>query len=132
MSDGTLGPLDNRRLDNGRSSLSGEPDALAKANAAWPPPPHTQDKAALLSYPDYLRQGADGKLDFVYCDAQAPAVVVEFLQVTAAFDAYVDAGSGAGGRGGWGDEAGVEGEAVRMADERSLVVGTQEMLIVAY
>ena len=66
----------------------------------------------------------------MYCDAGAPAVVVEFLQVTAAFDAYVDAGSVAGGSG--GDEAGVEGEAVRMADERSLVVGTQEMLIVAY
>ena len=132
MSDGTLGPLDNRRLDNGQSALSGEPDVLAKANAAWPPPPGTQDKAALLSYPEYLRQGADGKLDFVYCDAGAPAVVVEFLQVTAAFDAYVDAGSVAGGSAGGEDEAGVEGEAVRMADERSLVVGTQEMLIVAY
>lgn len=138
MSDGTLGPRDHRPLLllNGRrpSSLTGEPDTLAKANAAWP---HADDRAALLAYPDYIRADEGGRtLTFVYCDADAPQVVVHFFQVTAAFEAYVDAGSVAGvGVGVGGDPAGgggVDAQAVRMADVKSLEVGTQEMLIVAY
>lgn len=127
MSDGTLGPLDNRPLLNGHPSLTGEPDTLAKANAAWP---HTDNKAALLAYPQYIKGdgGAGGKLSFVYCDAQAPQVVIDFFQVTADFDAYVDAGSVAGVSSG----GGVDAQAVKMADVKSLEVGTQEMLIVAH
>ena len=126
MSDGTVGPLDHRALVNGNpSSTTGEPDTLAKANAAWPPPEAAA--AALLAYPDYIKQDAasDGKLSFVYCDAHAPPVVVDFFQVTAAFEAYVDAGSVVGGS---KDDA----QAVRMADVKSLEVGTQDMLIVAH
>ena len=124
MSDGTVGPSDNRRLSNGQPSLAGEADTLAKANAAWS---DAHDKAALLAYPDYLRQGADGRLSFVYCDARAPQVVIDFFQVTADFAAYVDAGSVAGVTPSAADE-----EAVRMADARSLQVDTQDMLIVAH
>lgn len=133
MSDGTLGPRDHRPLLNGGqhpSSLTGEPDTLAKANAAWP---HADDRAALLAYPEYIRADEDGgKLTFVYCDADAPSVVVHFFQVTATFEAYVDAGSVAGVGGGPAGGGGVDAQAVRMADVKSLEVGTQEMLIVAY
>ena len=125
MSDGTLGPSDNQTLADGRSSLSGEPNTLAKANAAWP---STPNQAALLAYPDYLRQGPGGALTFVYCDSSALQAVIDFFQVTAAFRAYVDAGSVAGEAAGAGEDA----EAVKLADGMSWVVGTQDMLIVAY
>ena len=124
MSDGTIGALDNRKLSDGQPSVSGEADTLAKANAAWP---QTDDKAALLAYPDYLKQGGDGKLDFVYCDAQAPQVVIDFFQVEADFDAYIDAGSVNGV-----SPSAADAEAVKMADEKSLEVDTQDMLIVAH
>ena len=124
MSDGTIGALDNRKLSNGQSSVSGEADTLAKANAAWP---QTENRAALLAYPDYLKQGPDGKLSFVYCDAQAPQVVIDFFQVTAEFDAYIDAGSVQGM-----SPSAADAEAVKMADEKSLEVDTQDMLIVAH
>ena len=124
MSDGTIGALDNRKLSNGQSSVSGEADTLAKANAAWP---QTENRAALLAYPDYLKQGPDGKLSFVYCDAQAPQVVIDFFQVTAEFDAYIDAGSVQGVI-----PSAADAEAVKMADGKSLEVDTQDMLIVAH
>ena len=117
MSDGTVGPSDNRKLDDGRLSLAGEPDTLAKANAAWP---QTENQDALLEFPAYLKLGGDGRLGFVYCDADAPQVVIDFFQVTAEFSAYVAAGSG-------GSDA-----ADKMADENSLEVGMQDMLIVAH
>ena len=124
MSDGTIGALDHRKLSNGQSSVSGEADTLAKANAAWP---HAENKAALLAYPDYLKQGGDGKLDFVYCDARAPQVVIDFFQVEAEFDAYIDAGSVQGV-----SPSAADAEAVKLADVRSLEVDTQDMLIVAH
>ena len=124
MSDGTISALDNRKLSNGQPSMTGEADTLAKANAAWP---HTENKAALLAYPDYLKQGGDGKLDFVYCDAQAPQVVIDFFQVTAEFDAYIDAGSVQGVT-----PSAADAEAVKMADDKSLEVDTQDMLTVAH
>ena len=124
MSDGTIGALDNRKLSNGLPSVTGEADTLAKANAAWP---QTDNKAALLAYPDYLKQGADGKLDLVYCDARAPQAVIDFFQVTAEFDAYIDAGSVAGV-----SPSAADAEAVKLADAKSLEVDTQDMLIVAH
>lgn len=124
MSPGTLGPTDNRKLSTGQSALSGEPDPLAKANAAWP---HTTNQAALLAYPDYLKQGPDGQLEFVYCDTNAPQAVIEFFQVTAEFDAYIDAGSVAGVT-----PSAADAEAVKMADAQSLRVDTQDMSIVAH
>ena len=52
-------------------------------------------------------------------------MVVHFLQVTAEFTAYVDAGSVAG-------TTAVDAEAVKLADGMSWVVDTQDMIIVAY
>lgn len=124
MSDGTLGPSDNQKLSNGNSAISGEPDCLAKANAAWP---STTNQAALLAYPDYLKQGSNGQLSYVYCDANAPQVVIEFFQVTAEFDAYVDAGSVAGVT-----PSAANVKSVSMANAQSLQVGTQDMTIVAH
>ena len=124
MSDGTLGPIDNRRLANGQNSLSGEPDCLAKANAAWP---STPNQAALLAFPQYLTQGSNGGLTFVYCDSNAPRVVIDFFQVTADFTAYIDAGSVAGVT-----PSAADAQAVKMANANSYQVDTQDMKIVAY
>ncbi|KAL9136009.1 MAG: hypothetical protein Q9175_002790 [Cornicularia normoerica] len=124
MSDGTVGPSDNRKLSNGQSSLSGEPDTLAKANAAWP---HTTNQAALLACPNYLKQGSNAKLTYVYCDSNAPQVVIDFFQATADFTAYIDAGSVAGVA-----PSAADGTAVTMANAQSLQVDTQDMSIVAH
>ena len=124
MSSGTVGPSDNRKLSTGQSSISGEPDTLAKANAAWP---HTTNQAALLAYPNYLKQGSNGQLSFVYCDVNAPQVVVDFFQVTAEFDGYIDAGSVAGVT-----PSAADAQAVKMADAQSLQVDTQDMSIIAH
>lgn len=122
LSSGTIAPADNRKLANGGDSVAGEPDPLAKANAAWP---STTNQAALLSLPDYLKQGPDGKLTFVYCDSDAPQEIIDFFQITADFNAYIDAGSIAG-------VVATDIEAVKLADEKSLQVDTQDMKIVAY
>ena len=124
MSDGTIGPSDYRKLTDGRPSLAGEPDTLAKANAAWP---DTTNKAELLQYPQYLTQGPDGNLTHVYCDKQAPQVVVNFFQVTAEFAAYVDAGSVAGVT-----PTPEEAPAVALANLNSLQVDVQDLTIVAH
>ena len=124
MSDGTVGPSDLRPLDNGQNSLSGEPDTLAKANAAWP---STTNKAALLAYPQYLKQGSDGTLTSVYSDANSPQVVIDFFQVTADFTAYIDAGSVAGVT-----PSAADAEAVKMANANSYQVGTQDMTIISH
>ena len=122
MSDGTLGPTSHQPLTNGQASLSGEQDCLAKANAAWP---STTNKADLLANPDYLKQGPDGKLTYVYMDENAPQVVIDFFQVQADFTAYIDAGSVAGVT---PNDPGV----VKAADELSWSVSTDDMEIIAY
>ena len=124
MSDGTLGPSDNRKQLNGNSAQSGESDCLAKANAAWP---STPNQAALLAFPDYLQQGPNGQLSHVYCDENAPRVVIDFFQVTAEFHAYIDAGSVAGVT-----PSALDAKAVNLADLQTLQVDTQDMTIVAY
>ena len=122
MSDGTLGPTSHQPLTNGQASLSGEQDCLAKANAAWP---SATNKADLLAYPDYLKQGKHGKLTYVYMDKNAPQVVIDFFQVQADFTAYIDAGSVAGVT---PSDPGV----VKAADELSWAVSTDDMEIIAY
>ena len=124
MSDGTVAPSDNRKLSNGQSSVSGEPDCLAKANAVWPT---TTNQAALLANPNYLKQGSDGKLSFVYCDSNAPQEIIAFFQVTADFTAYIDAGSVAGVT-----PSAADAQAVKMANANSYQVDTQDMKIIAY
>ena len=63
----------------------------------------------------------------MYCDTDAPQVVIDFFQVTAEFDAYIDAGSVAGVT-----PSAADAEAVRMADAQSLQVDTQDMSIIAH
>lgn len=124
MSDGTVSPSDNRRLANGQDSVSGEPDCLAKANAAWPT---TTNQAALLANPNYIQQGSNGELIFVYCDSNAPQVVIDFFQVQADFTAYIDAGSVAGVT-----PSAADAQAVKLANANSYQVDTQDMKIIAY
>ena len=129
MSDSTLGPADGqaRNLnDQQLPSLSGESDTLAKANAAWP---QTSNQAQLLAFPNYIQQGSNGQLTFVYMDSNAPAEVVEFFQLTANFTAYCGPGSVAGVAVPTGT---VQSDMVGAADEKSWWVGTQNMQIVAY
>ena len=87
--------------------------------------PSTTNKADLLANPDYLRQGPDGKLTYVYMDMNAPQVVIGFFQVQAEFTAYIDAGSVAGVT---PNDPGV----VKAADELSWQVSTDDMEIIAY
>ncbi|KAL2051037.1 hypothetical protein ABVK25_008631 [Lepraria finkii] len=91
------------------------------ANAVWP---FTPNQAALLAYPDYLKQGAGGKLDFVYVDSNAPQVVIDFFQLQADFTAYVDAGSQAG--------ESSSAAVVKAANFMSWLVQAVDMEIVAY
>lgn len=122
MSDTTFGPLDGRLTARGEPSLAGEPDTLAKANAAWS---QTENKADLIEHPYFVQQGPDGKLNHVYCDAGAPDEVIHFFQVTAQFTAYVHCGSVPG-------VTPKDPEAAARADTFSWRVWTQDMIIVAY
>jgi len=129
MSDSTLGPSDHRPRKVGTQllpSVSGEQDTLAKANAAWP---SATNKAELLQHSDYIRQGPDGHLTHVYMDGDASEDVAEFFQLTAGFAAYVGAGSVAGVAVSTGT---IQGEMNKAADEKSWVVDTQQMEILAY
>lgn len=129
MSDSTLGPTDHRPRRVGTRmlpSVSGEQDTLAKANAAWP---SATDKAGLLLHAEYIQQGSDGRLTHVYMDGGAPEAVAEFFQLTAAFDAYVGAGSVAGVAVAAGS---IRGEMNKAADLKSWEVDTQQMEILAY
>ena len=62
-------------------------------------------------------------------DADAPEVMAEFFQLTAEFTAYVGAGSVAGVPVGAGT---MQSEMNAAADQKSWVVQTQQMEIVAY
>ena len=132
MSDSTLGPADHRpRKSNNQMlpSVSGEQNTLAKANAAWP---HTSNKAALLQHSRYIQQGPNGQLTHVYMDADAPEEVAEFFQLTADFTAYIGAGSVAGVAGVAVAANSIQGEMNGAADEKSWIVDTQQMEVIAY
>lgn len=94
MSDETLGPTDHRRQPDGSSSLVGEADVLAKANAAWAHTPAATQQALLHS--GYFKGTVGGKLAHVSIDQQAGSNVVDWFQLDAAFDAYIATGSVAG------------------------------------
>lgn len=120
MSNNTLGPVDGRNSTNGRPSLSGEKACIEKANLAWP---ETKNRAKLLQYPKYVRQGTNGKLEFVRMDSGAPAVVRDFFQTTAKFNAYINPGSKPGKE---------PNAAAKVANKKNYFVDTQEMVITAY
>lgn len=94
MSAETLGPTDHRRQPNGSSSLVGEADPLAKANAAWQDSPAGTQQSLLNS--GYFQGAVGGRLTHVSIDQQAGPDVIAWLQIDAAFDAYIATGSVAG------------------------------------
>ncbi|KAI4242351.1 MAG: hypothetical protein L6R40_004080 [Gallowayella cf. fulva] len=94
MSGATLGPSDKQPAIDGRPSLVGELDPLAKANAAWAREKDWGYKAVLWQFPQYISVSEDkSRLTYVYMDKGAPDVVRIFFQLTAAFNAYVYKGS---------------------------------------
>ncbi|MCJ1465353.1 hypothetical protein MMC07_003971 [Pseudocyphellaria aurata] len=121
MSDETLGPSDHRKkIGSSESAVSGEPDTLAKANAAWS---HTDPgkKQALLNT-GYLA-GDMNRLTKVRMDKQAPGLVVDWLQIDADFNAYIGPGSVAGKS---------PSQADKIADKKSTFVETNKMTITIY
>lgn len=84
MSDETLGPSDHS------GNVAGEQDTLAKANAAWP---HTDSgKQQALLDTGYFAGDAQ-ELTMVRMDANAPPLVIDWLQIDADFNAYIGHGS---------------------------------------
>lgn len=126
LSPATLGPLDHRPLPDGRPSLAGEQDPLAKANAAWLRSPRRWE---LLRYPRYLVAAHRGeRLVWVYSDKEAPFVVRAFFQLEAGFQAYMAPGSVKG----WKPRTALEKELTRVQDEKSVWVRTQDMVVTVY
>ncbi|KAL9576957.1 MAG: hypothetical protein Q9212_006690 [Teloschistes hypoglaucus] len=125
MSGGTVGPSDNRKRSNGASSLAGEQDPLAKADAAWA---HTANQGALLANPRYIT-ASNGHLTHVYMDKSAPEIVQAFFQLDAEFHAYIGPGSEAGKTVAQGT---LKAQLNRAADEKSWIVDTQDMTITLY
>ncbi|KAL9008810.1 MAG: hypothetical protein Q9173_006102 [Seirophora scorigena] len=125
VSAATLGPRDNRRLPDGRPSLAGEQDPLAKANAAWLRSPHRWE---LLRYPRYLVAHRGERLVWVYSDKDAPFVVRTFFQLEAGFQAYMAPGSVEG----WKPRTALEKQLTKAQDEKSVWVHTQDMVIMVY
>lgn len=89
ISDGTCGPADG-------TNNAGERHALMKANKGWRTLNQTT-KDHLLTFPEYLRQGKNGSLDYINMTVDAFPTkapdVVYFLQVTAGFEGYMGPGS---------------------------------------
>lgn len=89
ISDGTCGPADG-------SNPAGELHTLSKANKAWRSLNQTT-KDYLLTFPDYLKQGGNGSLDYINMNINAwPDLapdVVYFFQATAGFQGYMGSGS---------------------------------------
>ena len=118
MSDETLGPSDHRKQLSGKPSLAGEPDTVAKANAAWKETsPATQHR--LLST-GYVRGTVGGALTHLTMDAHAPYSLVSWLQLKAHFNAYIGSGSVAG------RQTSIVNAA---ADLKTMIVSTNKMTI---
>lgn len=123
MSDTTLGPTHGDKQINGKPSLAGEQDCLAKANSAWPSVDVATQQALLDT--GYLEgtTGAKGVLTSVHMDKQADESVVDFFQNTAQFNSYVHSGSVAGKSG---------GTTAAAADSFSWSIKTKEMDLTGY
>ena len=120
MSNSTLGTTDGSLRIDGGDSLAGEQDCLAKANSGWTNVDPTQQTALLAT--GFL-SGTNGKLTSVSMGATAPDSVVKFFQMTAEFNAYVDAGSVTGE---------TQDEMAKVADQFSYSVSTNKLTITAY
>ncbi|KAL8790377.1 MAG: hypothetical protein Q9195_006395 [Heterodermia aff. obscurata] len=120
MSNSTLGPTDGSKRIDGGDSLAGEQDCLAKANAAWGDL-DAGTQSSLLN--TGFLQGSSAGLSMVSMGSSAPRSVVRFFQMTADFNAYVDAGSVVGET---TDDMG------KVADQFSYSVTTNKLTITAY
>lgn len=121
MSDETLGPTDHRKKVDGGSSLAGESDCVAKANAAWHGTPREQQAALLQT--GYIKGTVGGPLTGVTIDRNAPDLVVDWLQLTADFNSYVASGSVINQPKSASDAA---------ADKKAWLVATNKMTITIY
>ncbi|KAI9761952.1 MAG: hypothetical protein M4579_000735 [Chaenotheca gracillima] len=121
MDDSTLGPTSLQAQANGNPSLAGEPNCLAKANAAWHSVNRATRKALLAT--GYFQGSVGGILTSLHINKQAPASVVRFLQITAQFNAYVAHGS----------VDGIDGtQADAVADKQTRSVSTNKLTITKY
>ena len=89
ITDATCGPADG-------INLAGERYPLLKANKAWTTLNQTT-RNHLLSFPEYLKQGKNGSLDYINMNLNAwptyAPEVVYFFQITAGFRGYMGTGS---------------------------------------
>ena len=123
MSNSTFGTTDNSKRIDGGEALTGEQDCLAKANSAWSSLDQATQEALLNSGFLQGTSGANGVLTSVSMGPAAPAAVVNFYQMTAEFNSYIDAGS----------VAGTSTSAVAAAaDKMSLSVATNKLTVTAY
>ncbi|KAL8761712.1 MAG: hypothetical protein Q9184_002187 [Pyrenodesmia sp. 2 TL-2023] len=126
MSNTTMGPTSGSKQINGKDSLAGEQNCLAKANSAW----GSLDAATQQHLLDtgYLEgsTGGNGALTAVHMDKQAGEDVVIFYQITAEMNAYINPGSVAGKYGGRMVAA------AATADLFSWSVATKELTITGY
>ncbi|KAL8728191.1 MAG: hypothetical protein Q9166_005585 [cf. Caloplaca sp. 2 TL-2023] len=123
MSNTTLGPAHGDKQINGKESLAGEQDCLAKANSAWGSLAVSEQQELLDT--GYLEgsTGENGVLVSVHMDKQANDQVVNFFQNVAEFNAYVVPGS----------VIGQETDATDAAADRfSWSVKTKELTITGY
>lgn len=122
MSHETLGPSDHRPQADGRSSLSGESDLLAEANAAWHLTSAAEQEELLAS--EYFTGTVGGDLTAVHMDSEAPILVRHWYQLEAELDAYMVPGSVAGKQ--------HLHEADKLADTKVSHVLTNKMTITIY
>ncbi|KAL8788159.1 MAG: hypothetical protein Q9213_001798 [Squamulea squamosa] len=124
ITSGTIGPSDGRKAPDGRSSLLGEQDPLAKANAAW-----ATGKNRVWGFGKYITPSKDGnRLVNVAMDKSAPQIVLVFFQLMAGLNGYFHPGSVNGVV-----NKGVGKMLEAAADDHSRKVdGTQAMTITIY
>ena len=123
MSNSTFGTTDGSKRMDGGDALAGEQDCLAKANSVW----GSVDEGTQQNLIDsgFLEgtTGPNGQLTSVAMGQQAPAAVVDFYQLTAEFNGYIDAGSVQGAS---------TDAAAAAADKFSYSVSTNKLTITAY
>ena len=123
IGDATVGPTNNQPTIDGRPSLSGEQDSLAKANAGWKTINNNRAAQQALLATGYVTGTAGGSLTAVKNDINSPLSVIAFFQITAQFNAYIGTGS----------VANVPADiTTAAADKHTLNVATNQMTITQY
>lgn len=123
MSNSTFGTTDGSKRIDGGDSTAGEPDCLGKANAAWGSVDINTQQALLNSGFVKGATGGNGGLTAVSMSKEATAEVVQFFQMTAEFNSYVNAGS---------IDGAIPGVVAKAADKKTLSVATNKLTITSY